>query len=98
MGHWARSLFEHSDDKKVATHMLLNDRQQKAKALAAAIDRMGGWVRSPMPLNDDSKLRFQVLDTERERLLELLRSWEWQPAFCGPLPRVTFTGMQTACV
>jgi hypothetical protein len=51
-----------------------------------------------MPLNDDSKFRFQVLDTERERLLELLRSWEWQPAFCGSLPRVTFTGMQAACV
>jgi hypothetical protein len=42
-----------------------------------------------MPLNDDSKLRFQVLDTERERFLELLRSWKWQPAFCGLLPKVS---------
>jgi hypothetical protein len=79
--------------------MLLNERQQKAQALSHEMAKMHGvWITSPLPLDDSAKLRFQLLDTERDRVLELLRSWEWQPAFCGLLPRVTFTGMQGACV
>jgi hypothetical protein len=79
--------------------MLLNERQQKAQALSREMAKMQGvWITSPLPLDDSAKLRFQLLDTCKNEVLQLLSDWEWKPVFCGFLPRVTFTGMQPACL
>jgi hypothetical protein len=79
--------------------MLLNERQQKAQELSREMAKMHGvWIVSPLPLDDGAKLRFQVLDTRKNEVLQLLGDWEWKPMFCGFLPRVTFTGMQPACL
>jgi hypothetical protein len=72
--------------------MLLNERQQKAQALSREMAKMQG------ALDDSAKLRFQLLDTCKNEVLQLLSDWEWKPVFCGFLPRVTFTGMQPACL
>jgi hypothetical protein len=95
-----RYVTRRSDDKKVATHMgLLTERQQKAQELSREMAKMQGvWITSPLPLDDGAKLRFQVLDTCKNEVLQLLSDWEWKPAFCSFLPRVTFTGMQPACL
>jgi hypothetical protein len=53
-------------------------------------------VSSPLPLADNAKLRVQILDSRKNEVLQLLSDWEWQPVFCGPLPRVTFRGMDAA--
>jgi hypothetical protein len=84
--------------KKVATHMgLLTERQQKAQALSREMAKMHGvWIVSPLPLDDNAKLRFQVLDTRKNEVLQLLIDWEWKPVFCSFLPRVTFNGMEPA--
>jgi hypothetical protein len=77
---------------------LLSERQQTAAALAREIQQMGAWVTSPMPLEDCAKLRFQVLDANRQQVLEKLSSWDWSPTWCNNMPRVTFGGMQLASV
>jgi hypothetical protein len=77
--------------------MLLNERQQKAQALSREMAKMDGvWVTSPMPLDDRARLRFQVLDSNHNEVLQTLTDWGWEPAFVSLLPRVTFTGMQSA--
>ena len=58
----------------------------------------GAWVTSPLPLDSQSRLRFQVLDGDRNRVLQQLRDWNWEPAFVSILPRVTFNGMAAASV
>src|SRR5262245_54469938 len=79
--------------------MALTERQQTANALAKAINGMeGAWVTSPLPLDGQAKLRFQVLDGDRNRVLQQLRDWNWEPAFVSILPRVTFNGMAAASV
>jgi hypothetical protein len=77
---------------------LLSERQQTAAALAREIQGLGGWVVSPMPLDDWAKLRFQVLDSNRQQVLEKLSSWDWSPTWCNNMPRVTSGGMQLASV
>jgi hypothetical protein len=77
--------------------MLLNERQQKATALAREMGKMDGvWITSPLPLDDWAKLRFQVLDSNHNEVLQTLKDWGWEPTFVSPLPRITFTGMQSA--
>src|SRR5262245_20761589 len=76
-----------------------NERQQTAQHLARSIGAMeGAWVTSPMPLDNGRRLRFQVLDGDRNRVLQQLRDWGWDPVFVSVLPRVTFVGMAAACL
>jgi hypothetical protein len=79
------------------TEMLLNERQQKATALAREMAKMPGvWVTSPLPLDDRARFRFQVLDSNRNEALQMLTDWGWSPSFCGTLPRVCPDGMKLA--
>jgi hypothetical protein len=77
---------------------LLSERQQTAEALAREIGRMGAWIISPLPLDAGARLRFQVLDTDRDQVIEKLSSWNWSPALCGMTPRVTYAGLQPASI
>jgi hypothetical protein len=76
----------------------LTERQRTAEALAREIQKLGGWVTSPMPLDHGAKLRYHVLDKDREKVLEILSSWNWSPAFVSVLPRVTPGGMLSASI
>jgi hypothetical protein len=77
----------------------LSKSQQTARRLADELSKMdGAWVESPMPLDDHAKLRFQILDSERNRILQTLRDWGWEPAFVGIKPRVHFSGFIGACL
>jgi hypothetical protein len=75
---------------------LLTERQQTAAALAREIQRMGAFVVNPMPLPDDQKLRLQVLDANRQQVLEQLSQWNWSPTFYGTLPRICSDGWKLA--
>jgi hypothetical protein len=76
---------------------LLSERQQKAEQLARELRKLEGvWVSSPLPLDDSAKLRIQVLDSRKNEVIELVCGWGFIPAFCGPLPRVTYTGLLAA--
>jgi hypothetical protein len=78
---------------------LLSERQKKAADLAREIGKLDGvWVVSPLPLDDSARLRFQVLDSCRNEVVQLLRDWGWQPTFRSVLPRVSYTGLQGAGV
>jgi hypothetical protein len=77
---------------------LLTDRQRTAESLAREISLMGGWVVSPMPLDNGAKLRFQVLDTDRNAVVERLSSWNWNPSFVSTLPRVCTSGWELASI
>src|SRR5262249_35665477 len=74
----------------------LTERQKTAQALAREILAMGAWVTSPLPLDDKARLRFQVMDRDRDQVIERLSSWDWSPAFVGILPRITPRGMEAA--
>jgi hypothetical protein len=76
----------------------LSERQQKAADLAREIHRMGAWVTNVMPLDDNARLRFQVLDSDRSRIIQTLTDWEWEPAFCGTYPRICNDGFKLASV
>src|SRR5262245_20001652 len=79
--------------------MVLTEHQQKAARLARKLGGVQGcWVTSPMPLRDDAKLRFQILDGERNRVLQMLEDAGYEAKFVSVLPRVTFVGMAGACV
>jgi hypothetical protein len=77
---------------------LLTERQQKAADLAREIHRMGAWVTNVMPLDDNARLRFQVLDSDRPRIIQTLTDWEWSPAFCGTYPRICPDGFKLASI
>jgi hypothetical protein len=77
---------------------LLNPRQEKARDLARELHRMGAWVTNVMPLDDNARLRFQVLDSDRSRIIQTLTDWEWEPAFCGTLPRICPDGFKLASI
>jgi hypothetical protein len=74
--------------------MILSERQRTAESLAREINRMGAWVINPMPLDANAKPRFQVLDDNREKVLEKLAGWDWSPSLCGTFPRICFDGMK----
>ena len=57
----------------------LDERQQKARGLADAITRMGAFVISPP--GNPNRVRFQVLEPDRNRILQTLKDWEWSPVF-----------------
>ena len=75
---------------------MLSERQRTAESLAREIGRMGGWVVNPMPLDSNARFRFQVLDKDRDKVLEILSSWDWFPSLCGSQPRITINGMEPA--
>jgi hypothetical protein len=72
--------------------MQLSERQRTADALARSINAMGAWVVNPMPLAPGAELRFQVLEGDRQRVLEKLSSWDWSPALISSGPRFTSSG------
>src|SRR5262245_63506936 len=76
--------------------MPLSERQQTAQALVAEINSLGAWCVSPMPLDDNARLRFQVLDSDRDKVLEKLSSWNWSPIFVSALPRICNNGWKLA--
>jgi hypothetical protein len=79
--------------------MVLSERQQLAKSLAAEIDKMdGAWVTSPLPLDADAKLRLQIKDIDRNRIIQLLKDWGWDPVCVSVLPRICSTGLIGACL
>jgi hypothetical protein len=78
---------------------LLSERQQTARALARAIDDMGAaWVTSALPLDDQVRaLRLQILDSDRNRVVQAIRDLGFEPVLCGVLPRIHPTGVLAAC-
>src|SRR5262249_6585248 len=78
--------------------MALSERQQTAQSLAHEIHQLGGWCLSPMPLDNNVRLRFQVLDADRDAVIEKLSSWDWSPVFCGTYPRICHNGWHSANV
>src|SRR5262245_41135751 len=59
--------------------MHLSPRQQTAEKLMRWLQNMGAFVTNPMPLDPGQKLRFDVLNPDRERVLEELRKQDWTP-------------------
>jgi hypothetical protein len=57
----------------------LTERQQQAAAIMAELQKIGGHVINPMPLAEDARLVFQVLDYQRDALLEKVSQWGWNP-------------------
>jgi hypothetical protein len=78
---------------------VLSERQQLAKSLADALDKMdGAWVTSPLPLDEHAKLRVQIKDIDRNRIIQWLRDLGWEPVCVSVLPRVCNTGLIGACL
>jgi hypothetical protein len=75
---------------------VLSERQKTAASLAYQLQLMGAWVTNPMPLDADGRLRFQVLDKDRNAILEKLASWDWSPVLVSAFPRVCPDGMRSA--
>src|SRR5262245_49977285 len=71
---------------------MLTERQKTAQAIAAELHKLGAWVVSPMPLADNQSLRWQVLDVDREAILEKVFSWNWSAALKNTVPRFTARG------
>ena len=57
--------------------MSLSPRQQTAEKLKHWLQKMGALVTNPMPLNPGQQLRFDVLNPDREHVLEELRKQDW---------------------
>jgi hypothetical protein len=78
----------------------LSARQEKAQDLAGWLGGMTGvWVVSPLPLDDDTRtLRFQILDSEQDRVVTEICSAGWIPARlqAHPRHRVTTRGFENA--
>src|SRR5262249_54298978 len=78
---------------------LPTERQKTAERLARELDAMDlVWVTSPLPVAADAKLRFQLADTARNEVLQLLKDSGWDPVFVSILPRVCPTGLMGACL
>jgi hypothetical protein len=84
---------------QVVSQQILNERQQTARALARAIEDLGAWVTSALPLDDQQKLRFQLLDSDKNRVLQAIRDLGFGPVFVTIKPRVDVTsyGFLAAC-
>lgn len=72
---------------------MLTAREEQAQFIAAELHKLGAWIVNPMP---SARLRFQVLDSDREKILGKLASWEYLPSLCGSQPRITVKGMEPA--
>ena len=79
--------------------MVLTERRQLARNLAHELGKFDGvWVTSPLPLDDNAKLRFQLVDMERNHVIQTLKDWGWDPVCLSVLPRVHSTGLIAACL
>jgi len=79
--------------------MVLTERRQLARNLANELGKFDGvWVTSPLPLDDNAKLRFQLVDMERNHVIQTLKDWGWDPVCLSVLPRVHSTGLIAACL
>jgi len=80
--------------------MALSNRQQLAKRLADELGKYEGvWIINPMPLDSGKKLRVQILDSECNAILQMIRDWGHEPVFVSLSPqRVTYAGLQMAPV
>lgn len=69
--------------------------QQAREAMRASImtelHRLGAWVVNPQPLRDE-RMRFEVLNDQRESVLEKLASWDWHPRPCDMGTRIVPSG------
>src|SRR5262245_29785568 len=59
--------------------MSSSPRQQTAEKLMRWLQNMGAFVTNPMPLDPGQQLRFDVLNPDREHILEELRKQDWAP-------------------
>jgi hypothetical protein len=79
--------------------MVLTERQQVARNFANELGKFEGvWVTSPLPLDESRKLNLQILDSERNHVLQIIRDWGWNPVCLSVLPRVHSTGWLAACL
>jgi hypothetical protein len=78
--------------------MTLSPRQQRADFLARTIQGFGAWVVSPLPLDDAASLRYQVLDGDADRLVEIIcgLGMGFMPARLQVHYRVTSSGLKPA--
>jgi hypothetical protein len=74
----------------------LSERQQQAQAIASELAKLGAWCISPMPLDDKQPLRWVVLDTDRDAVMERVLSWGWSPILKNTVPRMTAKGPEPA--
>jgi hypothetical protein len=51
-----------------------------------------------LPLDDGKRLRLQVLERERNHIIQTLRDWGWTPVPCGVLPRIDPMGVIPAAI
>src|SRR5262245_54144222 len=77
---------------------MMSERQQQAAAIAAELQKLGAFVINAMPLDDTRPLRFQILQTDIERILPIIRGWDWNVHLHSSLSRVTATGMKPAMI
>src|SRR5262245_48225948 len=82
----------------VAEMAPLTERQQTAQAIAAELERLGAWCISPMPLNEDNRLRFQVLTSGCESILQRIGEWGWSPILCNHGLRFTPRGAEPSII
>jgi hypothetical protein len=76
----------------------MTPRQLQSAALAHHIQNLGGWVSSVMPLAADANLRFQILDKDRDAILEKLASWDWASVLVSSYPRICNGGWEAGSI
>jgi hypothetical protein len=77
--------------------MVLTDRQMLAQALTKEINSLGyAWVCNALPLKESEELRVQVLDENRQQVVEKVSNWGWALTPIGCLPRITPSGFHGA--
>jgi hypothetical protein len=72
--------------------MALTERQEKAETLARELREMGAAVTSALPLADGTNLKFQILQSRAEPVLEALREGDWDANFISSGPRFELDG------
>ena len=73
-----------------------SSRQQRAEFIAREIAKMGAWCINPMPLDDGANLRFQVLDTDTDKVVRMLCESGFLPTRLHVHYRVTTGGLVPA--
>ena len=71
---------------------MLTERQKKAEVLARELKEMGAAVTNPMPLADDANLRFRILATLADPILEALKEGDWNAHFITSGPEFRLDG------
>src|SRR5262245_29262150 len=72
---------------------MLSERQQRAEALCQELRKLGAEVINPLPLDDNSKLKFQMLDSDKDRIITEICSWGWTPQYVQAHPRFSYAGL-----